>query len=311
MSETPARIKPLALVAALVTGVLAAGHCVDAPTSRSMQAGYSTAPLGRPVFDVARVAVESAALNDWLDANHAELMPEQMRGPREHLFYLIDSHAKHLYASTGAVKPAEPDLILRSLYSWAERLGVFGGSLVHDSLQPPGAEPGSPLLAVPESLSLELDADAFKLTSALGDWSVAFPYYFMIWNLGDLEARNGMRTQLAGISTGAGLHENVKGYSQATLMLMFSPEADHASFSSHWSQQIGVGDPLPPGTTDLAGHETRVLFDPETHVNTELVLWQTPKGSFALMYSGVDGTYQWNRSHFLDFFRSLRSTKAR
>ncbi len=293
-------------IVGLCTTQAAAGPAPDA-----IQAGYSTATLREPLFDAARVAVEVPALNNWLNLNRENLSQQQMRGPREHLFYLIDSRVKQLYESTGAVMPAEPDAQLQTLFSWAERLGVFGGALVYDSLRRPDAPPGVTLRPVPETLSLELNGDAFELASAVGDWSVAFPYYFMVWRLDDFDAKSGMRTQLAGISTGTARHEGVEGYSQATLLLMFSPGADHAAFSSYWTTQFGVADQLPAGTTDLAKLKTRVLYDPATHLHSEAVLWQTPQGSFALIYSGIDGTYQWNRAHFLDFFRSVSTPAER
>ena len=184
---------------------------------------------------------------------------------------------------------------------------MFGGTLAYDALRDSNTPPGVTLLPVPGSLSLELDGDTFELASGVGDWSVDFPFYFMVWNLEDFVAKNGMRTQLAGISTGAARHEGVEGHSQATLLLMFSPGADHAAFSSYWTTQFGVADQLPPGTTDLAKRKARVLYNPATHLHTEAVLWQTPTGSFALTYSGIDGTYEWNRAHFVDFFRSVRT----
>lgn len=294
---------------AAIAAVVMAAACAHA--ARPLQAGYSTEPVRAPIFDEARVAVEVAAFTEWLNGNYEALGEQQRRGPRDHLYYLIDSRVKHLFASTGAVKPAGEDLLLTTLFGWAERLGVYGGTFVSDSFRPANAPAGRSTLPVPESFRLKLDADVFELSSPEGEWSVEYPYYFMTWKLDDFEATSGMRTQMAVISTGAARHKGVEGYSQATLMLMFGPAVDHEAFAEYWSRQVGVGDRLPAGTTDLANVKTRVLHNPANQVQSELVIWQTPKGSFALMYSGVDGTHQWNRAHFLDFFRNLRANPAR
>ena len=91
-------------------------------------AGYSTEPLRAPLFDEAQIAVETTAINNWLIANIKSLTYEQMKGPREHLYYLIDSRVKQHYATEKQVVPTKHDLILEILFSWAEPLGVFGGA---------------------------------------------------------------------------------------------------------------------------------------------------------------------------------------
>jgi hypothetical protein len=68
-----------------------------------MQGGYSTQPLRDPIFDMARVTAETTAINNWLNANYQRLSHAEMKGPREHLYYLVDSRIKDTYARTGAV----------------------------------------------------------------------------------------------------------------------------------------------------------------------------------------------------------------
>src|SRR6267378_8157373 len=106
---------------------------------QSVQQGYSTEPLRDPIFDVAGVLVEATAINNWLNFNYRTLSPEQMKGPREHLYYLIDSRIKDTYARTGRVLPTEHDAILEILFSWTERLGAYGGSLVYNQLRSPAS----------------------------------------------------------------------------------------------------------------------------------------------------------------------------
>ena len=58
-----------------------------------------------------------------------------MKGPREHLYYLIDSYVKNLYSNDKRIIPEQHDLILDILFSWVERLGVYGGALVYNFLK--------------------------------------------------------------------------------------------------------------------------------------------------------------------------------
>jgi hypothetical protein len=41
-------------------------------------------------------------------------------------------------------------------------------------------------------------------------------------------------------------------------------------------------------------------------LHTEFASWTEKQGPFAVVYLGVDGTYQWNRPHFLDFLRAVQ-----
>ncbi len=180
------------------------------------QQGYTTSILREPVFELAQVVVEVTAINNWLNSNYEKLTYEQMKGPREHLYYLIDSYIKNLYAKEKRIIPEQHDLVLEILFSWAERLGVYGGALVYNSIKSTESAEMPPLMKLPDQISLEIDGDLLAISAKEEGWSVKIPYYFMIWNVNDFSATNGMRTQLVTLSTGASVDKSEAGRSQAT-----------------------------------------------------------------------------------------------
>jgi hypothetical protein len=106
-----------------------------ASAAEPLQGGYSVEPLRDPLFDEAAVVVETTAINNWLAANIQQLSYDQMKGPREHLYYLIDSRVKQIYASEKRVLPAKNDPILEILFSRSEYLGVFGGAQAFNAVK--------------------------------------------------------------------------------------------------------------------------------------------------------------------------------
>ena len=186
---------------------LAIGGAGAAKELEEVQGGYSVEPLRKPIFDTAEVLVDAAAFNNWLNENHSTLTPETMKGPREHLYYLIGSRVADLYARNGQVFPQDDDLILASLFSWSERLGVFGGHLVYNVLRQDGSPPMEPLMPTPKGVELGLSGDMLVLRAPSEHWSVSFPYYFMVWNMAEFDTNQGMRTQVIALSTGAARHK--------------------------------------------------------------------------------------------------------
>ena len=191
------------------------------------QQGYSTATLREPLFDAAQVAVETVNITNWLSENHAKVGEAQQAKVRERLYYLIDSHIKQEFAKTGRILPKEPDGQLEMLLSWAEPMGVYGGNLIYNAVKKADAPALSPTLLPPEGMTLALRDDLLVVKSQLG-WSVSMPYYFMIGRLADVKVTTGQRTQFVIVSTGTARDASDVGYSQATLMLMYAPQADSA-----------------------------------------------------------------------------------
>ncbi|MES2947652.1 MAG: hypothetical protein V4858_03830 [Pseudomonadota bacterium] len=271
-------------------------------------AGYSKEPLRAPLFDEAQIAAETMAINNWLNANIQKLTYDQMKGPREHLYDLIDSRVKQHYASEQRVLPKKHDLMLEILFSWAEPLGGFGGSQIFNSVKAGSSPTRTPGMKLPEGLSISLAKDLLTVQSSAG-WSVSFPYYFMIWNVGDFTAKGGPRTQLVALSTGAAKDSSQAGKSQATLMFMFSPD-EYRSFESYWRRQLGIGAEIKSNELGVKSLSSRHIVDAPTKLHKEFTSWSNPTGSFAVAYLGIEGTYEWNRPHFIDFLRVVAATKS-
>lgn len=294
------------LLNAFTLVVAASGAAAPANANEPIQGGYSTEPLKSPVFKVAQVAVEAAAFNNWLNSNYASLTADTMTGPREHLYYLIDSWVSSIYKRDGVVLPADHDLLLQNLYSWSERLGVFGGNLVYNAIKAEQAPEMPSLMPVPDEFSLSLRKDMLTVESKRGGWSAAIPYYFMIWNLSEFDAKDGPRTQLVSISTAAAAHQGLDGHSQATLMLLAGPGVDPAEFEKYWRVGLGFTGDEPLQDLPVSALKSRTRFDAATKLHAEYTTWQTKSGPILVAYMGMNGTYQSNRPHFIDFLRSLR-----
>ncbi len=282
---------------------IASGLAAEVP-----QRGYTTSTLREPVFELAQVVVEVAAINNWLNSNYENLSYEQMKGPREHLYYLIDSYAKSLYAKDKIILPDKQDLILQTLFSWSERLGVYGGSLVYNAVKSPDSVAMIPVMKLPDQITMSRNNDLLVVSATKEGWSVKVPYYFMIWNVNDFTATNGMRMQLVALSTGASIDKSEAGRSQATIMLMFSPSADFDDFSKYWKKGMGIDDKADKSFLDTDARKSLHYYDAAAKLHKEITIWREPHGLFAVAYLGIDGSYQWNRPHFLDFLRSLETT---
>ena len=297
----PATCRVLIGMGVLLAAGLAGG---EEPNPRRPQRGYTTTILREPVFDPASLDAEARAIAGWLGANHRKLKADQMT-TREHLYFLIDSRVKDIYAREGRVLPKTYDPVLATLFSWADSLGVYGGAAVYNALRGPGRPAMTPSLKLPPGLTLTLKDDLLELHSRYGGWSVTVPYYFMIWNINDFTATDGVRTQMVTLSTGAVRDNSPARRSQATLALIFSPGADAGTVEAYWRKRFGIsGDAerVPLGVRGLVGQRT---FDKSARLYKEFVTWPERPGPFAVLYSGMDGAYQWNRPHFLDFVRAV------
>ena len=298
-------LKPVAMAALLA--VAPPGALAERTSKGPVQGGYSVAPLRNPIFDPAKVVVETKALNSWLGSNIRTLSYEQMKGPRERLYYLIDSRVKQLYAEEKQVLPRANDPILEILFSWSEKLKVFGGAYAFNAVRAPNSKRMEPQLKLPAGIRLSLSKDMFTVQSDLG-WSVGFPYYFMIWNIGDFTAKGGPRTQLIALSTGAAKDKSRLGHSQATVLFLFSPaRAGFESFEEYWRKQLGIDATAKQQPLTVRELQSSHVVDGATKLHKEFTAWSEVSGSYAVAYLGIEGTYEWNRPHFLDFLRSIEA----
>ena len=264
--------------------------------------GYAVEPYQNAVFDEAKVAVETVVFNNWLNMNLQKLTYEQLKGPREHLYYLIDSRVKHLYTFEKRILPEKSDQILQMLFSWSERLGVFGGNHAYNAVKKSSSPELTPSMKTPNGIVMSMSKDVFNIRSELG-WSIQFPYNFMVWNVQDFNAIGGSRTQMVAFSTGAAKDNGQLGHSQATLMFFFSPKVDQVTLEKYWLEKIGISEDTKLADLNVKNLQSRHEYNYSKALHTEITSWSKAKGAFVAAYSGNSGTYEANRQHFLDFLR--------
>lgn len=280
---------------------------VQAFTAAESTLEYSTEPLHNPIFTGPQLPGEIRNYHDWLLNNASRMPPERLPAAREHLFSLIDSVVRRRYARDGELYSENDDPALRMLFFWAEKLGVYGGSLVLNGLlgsEKPFIQEAFP----PESFSLALDGTEFTLTSNLGGWSASYPYNFMLWGLKDSATDDGPSVQRVTLSTGFARHEGQKGYSQATIMLVYAPSGDLAELERSVHDYFSIPPDSTPFEIELSGLFAHKYFDEGTNLHVEYVRVDPGEGMYVVVYSGIDGSYQWNRPHFVDFLRSLTAS---
>ena len=295
-------LSTITVVAPAVLALAGHGHAAE----------YSTAPLTDPPFNADEVGQATAKLNNWLVENYPKLEPAAHKGPREALYSLLSAHVSHLQSAYGRTFPVESDLLVQTIFSWAEPLGVHGGHLVFNALRSLQNEPTVPemaaMLQMPPGFSIELVGDQFRLSSTTGGWRVEFPYYFMVFVVDEVDTRNGgPRTQLVTISTAAAPHEGLPGMSQSTLVLMVGPGQAGNQFQRYWENAQGFGRDARKEALGIDDLRSVKRFDEERKIHSELVGWLGTNGPVVVAYSGVAGPFEKNRPHFLDFVRSLRA----
>jgi len=267
---------------------------------------YAEEPFKTSAIEPARVLVEAVGINNWLNANHSRMSAAQVQGAREHLHALIDSRVKELYAKNGVLVPKEPDPILAMLFAWAGRLGVYGADAVYSAVRgtyivkpPPGPRP-------PDGLTLALQNDTLVISSSAGEWQASVPYHFFIFMLSNAAGPDSKRTEVAVISTGSAPDVAPPGYSQATLAVFFTNGAEIRTFEPEWAERLQItlqGEQAPVGQTK---YRSRKSYDERTRLHKEVVFVPSRKGAFAILYSGLDGTYQANRPHFVSFLEGIK-----
>lgn len=267
---------------------------------------YAEQPFQTAAIEPARVVVESVAINNWLNANHSRLTGVQIQGAREHLHALIDSRVKELYWKNNILIPHEPDPLLAMLYSWAGQLGVYGADAVYATVRgnysvepPPGPRP-------PEGLDVALQGETLVISSSEGGWQASVPYHFFIFVLDKATGPDSRPYEATVISTGSAPVVMPPGYSQATLAIYFTEGADMASFEPEWCERLQIPCRTEQEVVGQTRYRSRKVYDERTRLHKEVAFVPSKKGGLAILYAGLDGTYQLNRPHYLDFLERLK-----
>src|SRR5690606_12501200 len=95
-------------------------------------------------------------------------------------------------------------------------------------------------------------------------------------------------------------------YSQATIALVAVQGASPFKFEQEWLQRFQVPPETAAVPVGATGHQSRTTYDRVTRLHTEVVFVAAEKASLVILYSGLDGTYQANRPHFVDFLRTAQ-----
>lgn len=164
---------------------------------------------------------------------------------------------------------------------------------------PPGPQP-------PDDLAVSLESDSLSIVSSVGEWRVTVPFHFFIFALNSAVGPDSKRTQAAVMSTGSAPDVAPPGYSQATLAVFFTSGAEIGSFEPEWAARLQV--PLQVEQVPIARtkYRSRTAYDASNRLHKEVVFIPSRKGAFAILYSGLDGTYQTNRPYFLNLLESLK-----
>jgi len=126
----------------------------------------------------------------------------------------------------------------------------------------------------------------------------------MIFEAKHFTAKSGLDTDLLIASTSFAKHKQGDGRSQATLMFMFSPEADCEVFGKFWLDQFGISPGQKTKESPLPGSRNYALYDREQRMRKEVTLLGDKAGCTAFVLLGIDGTFQANRVSYLDFMTS-------
>jgi hypothetical protein len=268
-------------------------------------AQYAAAPFHVQALEPARALVESVRINNWLHQNYSRMDQRQTQGAREHLHALIDAQVKQSYAKQNVFEPPRPDDTLAILYSWAGRLGVYGADLVYTAVKGTYPVPVIPSPRPPPGFDISLIRESLLLSSADGQWRATVPFHFFIFTV-NTSAPGVKKTEFIVISTGTAPDAAPPGYSQATIALVFVHGGGGAEFEREWAERLQIPMNAALNPIGFTRYRSRAAYDSATRIHKELVYAPTAKGAFAIFYSGLDGTYQTNRPHFLDFMRMVQ-----
>jgi hypothetical protein len=232
----------------------------------------------------------------WLSDSIDTLSPDQVLSSRERVYFYISQFAK---AKAGAFPPMA-DSVATRLFAAAAWMGIPGSDLVVAAVDPSFKRGESP--PIPPGLSLSLHPPNFLLASDDQAWAVCFPYYFMTTPVGRQTPDNGVATEMAIISTLFAPDSGDYGSSQATILVAAGPIADSAAHVGLWLGQLGVHPDQGAGPADLGQWFAASDDNPVQRV---AVVRQLPTRIVVIGYTGVRGTFEANRPHFLDFVRTL------
>ncbi|MEM6987942.1 MAG: hypothetical protein AAF499_15560 [Pseudomonadota bacterium] len=279
------------------------------PDSLTIDPSYSVEPLQNAVFDNNTVLFESVTFHAWMDRYHRQLAgasSEQRQAKREQLYALIDSRAKYIYQNEGAWVLPPSDPVLSMLFYWVDALGAHGGELLVNALEPTEfAEPTTHTATqLPGYLDLSLEGGLFRLKSR-DDWTLRFPYSFMLWQVGATADPLGQPIEVVTLSTGSAADKSALGHSQATVFIAHYRSGFDPAIAD-WLARYDTSDGTPLNPKTAHKYKSVHSFDAASGLHKEVVTLPLSAGHLVLLYAGLDGPYQQNRPHFEDVLRNVQ-----
>ena len=267
----------------------------------SVMDGYSKDPLKNRVFSYDYVVTQTISINNYLNTNLNNLDKNAKRNITEDIYYLISSSISESYKQDKLIIAKKDDLILKTLFQSAQRLNVLGSNLAYYQLFQMNNTDKLQSIYFTKDLQLSLTYDLFKLEDKF--WSIKFPYYFMIRKIQKSRIKN-IESTIISISTGGAKDKSKLGYSQASITLFVSDKQNNKGFFEYWYKVFKVDSKIQLKPTGIKNYKTQYIKD--KLINNEITSWSTDTNSFIAIYTGLDGTYEVNRQHFLDFLNQIK-----
>jgi hypothetical protein len=266
---------------------------------------FDAKPLRTPIaFPVDSMQTTWPAFRSWLQEAPPSTLQAHLAQVREHLYALISANAKERTVAGEPPLPPEGDSALAELFDWGDCLGIPGAALVGAKLRSQAEPPSTRTPATPD-FAIRFDS-LYTVTAKADDWTIRFPYYFMIGSVTRQKAANGAETSAVMLSTlFARDSTTVPGASQATILVL-SAQVPPPAITEFWLSLIGLAPsdtmktPTPLAVAAYGGRDARL------RMNRELVVYASPRGTILFIYTGLDGSYEANRPHFIDLMNTLR-----
>lgn len=262
-----------------------------------------------PFLPVDSIAVIYSAIREWTESQTSGIDPQQAVRAREDLYRVIQSLIWYTTIETGQTHLTGSDNAAQ-VFDLATYLGVYGAGLVaRDLALDPALDLAPPLL--PEApLSLSYTRPHYSLESAAW-WGVEFPYYFMPWLL-ERGPPEGGSVEFSVISTLHGTHVTAPRTSQATIMILASKLLEPQELARTWRAKLGVPETAtcPEDDWPIEGVTNHACHFNADGIRVEMGMLTSTQGGVLFIYSGLDGTYQSNRSHFISVLRTFSWREA-
>jgi hypothetical protein len=270
---------------------------------------YSLMPLaGEPVTSSADQGIEAARLGRVLESGDP-IPLGQREELRRRVYVLIDGLVKERFAA-GRIVFSRPDLsrVIR-YYQWADTLKVPGAGQVVEYFRRifaiPADEEAETSFNLPDPYRMELRFPNFQVRSEAAPWLLQYPYYLMTEDIRRVVPAEGWESDLIVVSTLFAPHRKDKGHSQSRILFAYSEAVEHARFQEHWLRQLGIENGKTVKNEVFPDAPAYSRLDKKKRQRAEVCFLHTDNGSAAIALVGIDGSYQKNRPHYLDFLRSL------